>query len=162
MSIDVYTDGSLRREKTGIVCGYGIYFPQDVRTKYNLKNVAGAFTLEPLTNNRAELYAIYRAIKILQKSNLLDLDITIYTDSEYSMKSLTVWIHKWKRNNFKDAKSKPIKNVDLITKIDTLLSNRPNIQIKWVRAHANNYYNEMADRLANKGADIFKLKYIKN
>ena len=67
-----------------------------------------------------ELTAIIETYKILKTEINNENPITICTDSEYSMKSLTVWIHKWKRNNFKDAKSKPIKNVDLITKIDTL------------------------------------------
>ena len=153
--IKIYTDGSLRREKTGDVCGYGVFFPGG-----ELKNIAGAFTIEPITNNRAELYAIYRAIKRVEKYYTFDL-IQIYTDSEYSMKATTLWIRGWKKNNWKNSKRKPVENQDLIKKIDELLQRYPGkIEIKWTRAHVGTRGNEEADRLANKGADIYREKYL--
>ncbi len=154
-TIEVYTDGSLRREKNGDVCGYGVYFPGK-----ELKNIAGAFTIEPITNNRAELYAIYRAIKRVEKQYEFE-KIVIYTDSEYSMKATTVWIHSWKKKNWKNSKRKPVENQDLIKKIDALLQKYPNqIDIVWVRAHVGTHGNEEADRLANKGADIYRDRYL--
>ena len=155
-NIEVFTDGSLRKEKNGDVCGYGIYFPNR-----ELKNVAAPFTIEPLTNNRAELYAIYRAIRKIEKYFVFN-KIIINTDSEYSKNSLTIWIHKWKKNNWINSKKKPVKNKDLIQKIDSLMQKYPNkIIVQWVRAHAGTKGNEEADRLANKGSDIYKKKYLK-
>ena len=154
--IEVYTDGSHRREKTGEVSGYGIYFPNK-----ELSNVSGAFTLEPLTNNRAELYAIYRAIRKIEDEYEFN-SIIIHTDSEYSMNSTTKWIVSWKANNWKTAKKKPVENQDLIKKIDGLLQkHNGKIQIRWVKAHSTNPHNIEADRLANKGSDMFKQKFIK-
>jgi ribonuclease HI len=153
--IIVYTDGSLRREAGGNVCGFGVYFPNK-----EVNNMAGAFTIEPITNNRAELYAIYRAIKHIEKKFTFD-HISIYTDSEYSQKATTVWIHNWKKNNWKNANKKPVENQDLIKKIDVLLRKYPgNIEIIWTRAHVGTKGNEMADRLANMGADIYKEKVL--
>lgn len=154
-TIKVYTDGSFRREKSGDVCGFGIYFPDK-----ELKNIASPFTLEPLTNNRAELYAIYRAIRLVEKNYRFDR-LVIFTDSEYSMKATTLWIHNWKKKNWRNAKGKPVENQDLIKKIDALLQKHPDkIEIKWVRAHVGVKGNEEADRLANKGSDIFRERYL--
>jgi ribonuclease HI len=153
--IEIYTDGSLRRESTGDVCGYGVYFPGR-----ELKNIAGAFTIEPITNNRAELYAIYRAIKRVENNYTFDR-IVIFTDSEYSMNATTLWIKKWKKNNWRNAKRKPVDNQDLIKKIDDLLQLYPNkIEIRWTRAHVGTKGNEEADRLANRGADIYREKVL--
>lgn len=152
-SIDVYTDGSLKRTKNGIKCGYGIYFPNK-----EMKNISSAFTYGELTNNRAELYAIYRAIKKVIKVYSFD-SLNIYTDSEYSQKSLTIWINNWKKNNWLNAKKKPIENQDIIKQIDKYLQlYKGKINILWIRAHtnSNDYHsinNARADDLANKGAE---------
>lgn len=154
-TIKVYTDGSFRKEKIGDVCGFGIYFPGG-----ELKNIASPFTQEPLTNNRAELYAIYRAIRLVEKNFEFDR-LVINTDSEYSLKAVTVWIHNWKKRGWKNVKNKPVENQDLIKKIDALLTSHPNkIEIKWVKAHAGDKGNEKADSLANRGADIFRDRYL--
>jgi len=149
MSIEVYTDGSLRRTKNGVICGYGIYFPND-----EIENVSKKFTLEPITNNRAELFAILQAIKLILKSKIKFNKINIYTDSDYSQKSLNLWINKWKQNNWLNSQKKPVENQDIIKKIDDLRINNPNkIFIHWIKAHTNNndihsLNNKIADELA--------------
>ena len=158
--IDIYTDGSLRRTRDGIICGYGIYFPNR-----ELKNVAAPFNDGKLTNNRAELYAIYRAISRVKKRYTFDT-INIYTDSEYSQKSLTVWIKNWKNNNWQTSNRKPVVNQDIIRKIDRYLEiYKGKINIQWVRAHTggndtHSINNSKADRLANKGSDKYREKYM--
>lgn len=153
--INVYTDGSLRKTKDGIICGYGIYFPEK-----ELQNVAAPFTIGAITNNRAELYAIYQAILRIIKKYTFDL-INIYTDSEYAQKSLTEWINNWKKNNWKNSKKKPVENQDIIKKIDKyLIKYHGKINIQWVRAHTGNndiqsINNDVADQLANKGANLY-------
>lgn len=153
--IVVYTDGSFR--KTGKVngkivgrCGYGIHFPNR-----ELDDIAEPFNIGEKTNNRAELYAIYKTLKIINDEiKLKNTNVKIYTDSEYSMKSLTLWIKNWKKNGWKNAKKKPVKNADIIKKIDKYLTKySKKIKIEWVKAHAGNVFNEAADRLANIGAD---------
>ena len=155
--IEAYTDGSLRRESTGDVCGYGIYFPNK---KLGLNNVKAPFTIEPITNNRAELYAIYRTIKRVRKKYDFD-KLIIYSDSEYSVKSTTEWIVGWKKRNWKNSKRKPVENQDIIKKIDKLLTEHSGkIDIKWVRAHEGLKGNEEADRLANEGADLYRSMFV--
>lgn len=155
-SIDVYTDGSYKKKADGSLygCGYGIYFPGK-----ELKNIAAPFTKGNITNNRAELYAIYRAIVRITKKYTFDL-INIYTDSEYSQKSLTEWIISWKKNDWKNSKKQPVENQDIIKKIDRYLQHYyGKINIQWVRAHANNAGNIQADKLANKGSDRYAELY---
>ena len=144
--ICAYTDGSFRKTKQGIKCGYGIYYPNT-----ELPNVSKKFTIEPITNNRAELYAIYKAIKQITQNVKFDV-INIYTDSEYSQKSLDIWIKKWKQNNWLNSKKQPVENQDIIKKIDKLRENNK-VCIIWIRAHTNNndihsINNAYADKLA--------------
>ena len=152
-TIRVYTDGSLKKTYNGIKCGYGIYFPDG-----ELNNVAAPFTVGEITNNRAELHAIHQAIIRVAKNYSFD-SIYIYTDSEYSKKSLTEWIIKWKKNNWKNSTGKPVENQDIIKKIDKYMEKFQNkIFINWIPAHTGNkdehsINNDMADKLANKGAE---------
>lgn len=158
--INVYTDGSFRKTPNGDICGYGIYFAGRI-----LKNVAAPFKIGPITNNRAELHAIYQAIIRVIKNYTFDI-FNIYTDSQYSQKSLTEWIINWKKNGWKTSKNKPVDNQDLIKKIDKYLQKYKNkINIQWVRAHTGNtdthsINNKKADILANKGADKYGNLYL--
>jgi len=172
-SINIYTDGSLKKTPKGDICGYGIYFPNR-----ELKNVSAPFIHAPITNNRAELHAILQAIIRVVKNYKFDL-INIYTDSEYSQKSLTEWIINWKKNNWKNSKNKPVENQDIIKKIDKyLVKYSGKINIQWVRAHTlpkgsdsrrykttgkddeHSINNHEADRLANRGADLYGELYL--
>jgi ribonuclease HI len=153
MSIIVFTDGSFVKSKNNIKCGYGIHFPNA-----EFEDESKLFDKPPLTNQRAELYAIHEAIRIIStKDNKLNIDI--YTDSEYSIKSLTEWIKNWKKNSWVASTGKPVLNKDIIEEIDKLILNH-NGKIKFhhVRAHTNNtdyesIHNDITDRLA-KNAKI--------
>jgi len=144
--IKIFTDGAyLGNIKKA---GYGVYFPNK-----EYKNYSRPFLHEPITNQRAELYAIYKALLITKDTTK---QIIIYTDSEYSIKSLTIWIKKWIVNNWKTANNKQVLNVDLIMKIYNLMENR-NIIFKHVRSHTNkkdweSLCNEEVDKLAKQGA----------
>jgi ribonuclease HI len=154
--IVAYTDGSFR--KTGMKngkligkCGYGVHFPNG---EYN--DISSPFDIGNKTNNRAELYAIYKALKTVEDDKGIDnVKVHIFTDSEYSMKSLTVWIHGWKKKGWKNSKRKTPENTDIIKMIDDefMLKYADNIKIEWVKAHSTNEYNNKADELANAGAD---------
>jgi ribonuclease HI len=151
-TIVVFTDGSYKKTKNGILCGYGIYFPNE-----EIKNISKKFTKKPLTNQRAELYAIYKAIKKIIE-NIGFKKIEIYTDSEYSIKSLTEWIINWKKNNWKTSNNKEVLNQDIIKKIDKKIQKYKNkIFFFHVKAHTNkkdyqSICNDMADQLAKQGA----------
>jgi len=152
--IKVFTDGSCIKKKSGILCGYGVHYPNK---EYN--DFGRPFTHVPLTNQRAELYAIYKGIQRIHKRDKY-VNIIIYSDSEYSIKSLTIWIKQWKLNGWKTAGKKPVLNQDLIIELDSLLS-KHNGKIKFVhvKAHTNgkdyeSIHNDIADGLAKTGANL--------
>jgi ribonuclease HI len=151
-NIVMFTDGScIIKKHAKNLCGYGVYFPNK-----ELKNISKPFDFGEPTNQRAELYAIYKGIKkVTHNINFDKLDI--YTDSEYSIKSLTEWIHKWKDNKWKNAAGKDVMNQDIIKKIDKYLQKyKGNIFFHHVYSHTgkqdfNSLCNKKADELARSG-----------
>lgn len=101
---------------------------------------------EQTTNNRMELMATIEALSNTSASDGLQ----IWTDSSYVKNGITQWIHNWKKNGWKTASKKPVKNADLWEKLDTLNANR-NVDWQWIKGHAGHVGNEKADDLANKG-----------
>jgi len=95
------------------------------------------------TNNRMELTAAIMALETLKRPCVVDL----HTDSEYLRQGITGWIKNWKRNGWKTADRKPVKNVDLWQRLDAALSQHQ-IRWHWVRGHAGHDLNERADELA--------------
>ena len=83
------------------------------------------------------------ALKKIKKKS----EITIFTDSKYVKDGITDWIKKWKQNNWKSSNRKPVKNKDLWIKLDNSCQ-KHKITWKWVKAHAGNKYNDLADKLA--------------
>ena len=94
------------------------------------------------TNNRMELTAVISALKYVKDKNL-----EIYTDSKYAKDGIEKWISNWKKNGWKTANKQDVKNKDLWDELDQLNSEK-NVQWNWVKGHANNQYNNMADELA--------------
>ena len=95
------------------------------------------------TNNRMELMAPIMALKKIKKKS----EIIIFTDSKYVKDGITDWIKKWKLNNWKSSNKKPVKNKDLWIKLDNACL-KHKVTWKWVKAHAGNKYNNLADELA--------------
>ena len=103
------------------------------------------------TNNRMELLAAINALEVLQR----DVAITVTTDSAYVKNGVTNWIHGWKRNGWKTADRKPVKNVDLWQRLDTAQA-RHRVTWKWIKGHAGHAENELADELARAGMAPYK------
>lgn len=103
------------------------------------------------TNNRMELLAAIMALETLERPS----SITIVTDSAYVKNGVTSWIHGWKRNGWKTASKKPVKNVDLWERLDAAQS-RHDVHWKWIKGHAGHDENERADELAREGMAPFK------
>jgi ribonuclease HI len=103
------------------------------------------------TNNRMELMAAIMALDALKRSCEIDL----HTDSQYVRGGVTGWIHGWKRNGWKTADRKPVKNVDLWQRLDEA-TQRHKVTWHWVKGHAGDVMNERADELARKGMAPFK------
>jgi ribonuclease HI len=95
------------------------------------------------TNNRMELTAAIMALEALKRPCTVD----IHTDSEYLRQGVTGWIHNWKRNGWKTADRKPVKNVDLWQRLEAALAHHK-INWHWVRGHSGHDLNERADELA--------------
>jgi ribonuclease HI len=105
---------------------------------------------EPLTtNNRMELMAAIEALNALKKPCRVEL----HTDSNYVRDGITKWIHGWRRNGWRTADKKPVKNAELWQALDEQVQ-RHTVSWRWVRGHAGDPGNERADQLANMGVDV--------
>ncbi len=106
---------------------------------------------ELTTNNRMELMAAIAALEALKRP----VTVALHTDSQYLRQGITGWIHGWKKNGWKTADRKPVKNVELWQRLDAALG-RHKIEWKWVKGHAGDAMNERADALARAGMAPFK------
>lgn len=107
---------------------------------------------ENTTNNRMEIMGFLSPVEALESK----YEIDVHTDSKYLCDGANSWLKNWKRNGWRTADKKPIKNEDLWRRIDEALG-RHLIQIHWVRGHNGDRYNEIADRLAREG--VSKIQY---
>ena len=107
------------------------------------------------TNNRMELTAVIRGLEALTRPCAVD----VTTDSVYVKNGITQWIHNWKRNGWRTAAKKPVKNDDLWRLLDAAAS-RHDVSWHWVKGHAGHPENERADALANLGID--RLQHAEN
>ncbi|MGB0426688.1 MAG: ribonuclease HI [Paracoccaceae bacterium] len=105
------------------------------------------------TNNQMELMAAISALETLDRAST----ITVVTDSSYVKDGVSTWIHGWKRNGWKTAAKKPVKNVELWQRLDAAQA-RHKVTWEWVKGHAGHPENERADALARAGMDPYKPK----
>ena len=97
------------------------------------------------TNNRMELSAAINALKYFEEKE----DLTLITDSKYVKDGIESWIQNWKKNGWKTASKKPVKNKELWVDLDEMIL-KHNVKWEWVKGHAGNVYNEKADFLARR------------
>ena len=136
MKFKIYTDGACSGNPGP--GGWGaVIFDND----NNQTNISGKE--KNTTNNRMEILAAIMALKKIKSNS----QITIYTDSTYVKNGITEWMFNWKKNDWKTASKKPVKNKDLWIKLDKLCQNNK-VSWKWVKGHATNKYNNLADQLA--------------
>ena len=105
------------------------------------------------TNNRMELMAAISALEAIKQPSAVDLN----TDSVYMRDGITKWIHGWKRNGWRTADKKPVKNVDLWQRLEAAVT-RHRVTWRWLKGHAGDAENERADELAREGMAPFKRK----
>ena len=139
-TVNIYTDGACRGNPGiggwGALIEYG-----DVTKEY----FGG---LEETTNNQMELKAAIEGLKALKEPCIVNLT----TDSKYVMQGITSWIQNWKKNNWKNAAKKDVKNKELWIDLDQY-SEKHDVRWHWVKGHSGHRQNEIADQLANKGID---------
>ncbi|NRA41224.1 MAG: ribonuclease HI [Pseudomonadales bacterium] len=101
------------------------------------------------TNNRMELLAVIEGLSALKRQCV----VSITTDSSYVKNGMQQWIHNWKRNGWKNAAKKPVKNADLWQRLDQAVAEHQ-VEWHWVKGHSGHRENEIADALANQGCDL--------
>ncbi len=138
--VKIYTDGScLGNPGRG---GWGAILIYNEHQK----KISGSE--KETTNNRMELKAIIESLKILKKS----AKVVLHTDSKYAMDGITKWIFGWKKNGWRTANRKLVKNSDLWQELDLEVV-KHQIEWVWVKGHAGNHFNEIVDELARKAAE---------
>lgn len=141
--ITVYADGACRGNPG--IGGWGAFIKCNDREQEMFGGEKNT------TNNRMELMAVISAIGSLEVPSVAQ----VFTDSQYVQKGISQWIHNWKRNGWKTADKKAVKNADLWLQLDDLVG-KHTITWQWVKGHNGDPGNEHADRLANKGIDELK------
>lgn len=144
--IIVYTDGASSKNGTEhAVAGFGVFWGDG-----DDRNVSEPLEGERQTNQRAELMAI---IKALEQSQNMKESLEIRTDSQYSIKAVTIWYHSWVKNGWRTGNGQSVQNEDLIKRVLQLKKSRAGeTYFSYVPGHKGVYGNEMADKLAVKGA----------
>ena len=137
--IKIYTDGSCL-ENPGKGGWAAIIINNGEKTK-----IKGS--KENTTNNQMELLAPIMALKKIPRGS----KVLIFTDSKYVKSGITEWIHNWKKNGWKTASKKDVKNKDLWIKLDGLSSSF-DIEWNWVKAHSTDKLNNEVDLLARTSA----------
>jgi len=136
--VEIYTDGACRGNPGP--GGWGVV----LRLNDREKELYGGESAT--TNNRMELTAVIRGLEALKRPSR----VRVYTDSQYVQKGISEWIHGWKRNGWRTADKKEVKNKELWLELDELRK-RHDIEWHWVKGHAGHPENERADALANRG-----------
>ncbi len=141
--VEIYTDGACKGNP-----GPGGWGALLIAGKHRKEMFGG----EPnTTNNRMELLAVIRALEALNKP----CQVVLHTDSQYVQKGISEWIHGWKARGWKTAAKEPVKNADLWQELDAV-SQKHDIDWRWVKGHAGHDGNEAADQLANRGVESLR------
>ena len=142
----IYTDGACSHNGAKFAkAGIGVHFSPN--NKIKLEDISSRLHVDKPTNNKAELTAIKEALELCEKKNIKE-KIIVFTDSDYSIKAITLWYPNWIKSG--DIEKK--KNVDILQKIEPLY-NKMNIKFQHIRAHTglqdeHSIGNANADRLA--------------
>ncbi len=144
----IYTDGACSGNPGP--GGWGaLMIARDGDTELKRRELSGGAA--ETTNNRMELTAAIEALQALERPS----KVTLVTDSSYVKDGLTKWIFGWKKNGWKTAAKKPVKNEELWRALDAANA-RHDVTWEWVKGHAGHPENERADELARGGMAPYK------
>lgn len=143
--VEIFTDGACRGNPGP--GGWGAL----LRYESHLRELCGAE--DHTTNNRMELTAPIKALESLKRR----CHVEVTTDSTYVRNGITQWIHQWKRNGWRTANKKPVKNADLWQELDQLVQQH-DIEWHWIKGHSGHPENDTADELANRAIDEMLMK----
>lgn len=133
--VDIYTDGACSGNPGP--GGWGAY----LKKGESFRKIAGS--VPNTTNNQMEMLAVIKALSILKAPCIVNL----YTDSSYIHQGITKWIYNWQKNNWLKSDKTPVKNADLWQMI-LKVSSIHKVKWHWIKGHANNEGNIIADSLA--------------
>ena len=139
----IYTDGACRGNPGPGGWGALIKFENAQKEIFGGQN--------NVTNNQLELSAAIEGLSTLKEP----CKVKLFTDSKYVMDGITQWIQNWKKNNWKTASKKPVKNEELWKRL-ALLCEQHEVNWKWVKGHAGDMGNERVDKLARSAMEPFK------
>ena len=147
-TIIIYTDGACKNNGSKskyVSAGIGVHFSQD--NYIQMEDISKKLDIDSPTNNKAELIAIKEALELCNK-NKINEKIIVFTDSDYSIKAITLWYPNWVKSGDTEKK----KNIDILRKIEPLY-HKMNIKFQHIRAHTglqdeHSIGNANADRLA--------------
>lgn len=142
-TIEIYTDGACSGNPGP--GGWGAI----LRCQGKEKELSGGNP--STTNNQMELQAAIEALRALKEPCHVDL----YTDSQYLRQGITQWIFNWKKNGWKTADRKPVKNQELWVTLDGLVQTH-SINWHWLKGHAGHPENERCDELARNEIDLLR------
>ena len=145
--IELFSDGACKGNPG--LGGWGVL----IKNSKTLNELKGS--QQQTTNNRMELIAVIEGLKSIKKHS----HIQITTDSMYVKNGINEWINNWKKNGWRTAAKKPVKNKDLWRELDELVQNY-SIKWLWVKGHSGHPGNERADQLANEAIEEFQDKII--
>ncbi len=137
--IELHTDGSALGNPGRGGWGFILIFGK------HEKEGSGSF--KHATNNQMELTAVIKGLESIKEP----CDVQLYSDSKYVLDGLEKWMINWKKNNWKTAAKKPVKNKELWMELDAL-RDKHKITFNWVKGHNGDEYNERVDVLANTAA----------
>jgi len=138
--IEIFTDGACRGNPGP--GGWGAL----IRQQGKIKELCGAE--RNTTNNQMELMAVIKGLAAFKRPSA----IKITTDSKYVKNGITQWIFNWKKNGWKTANKKPVKNIELWKMLDRGVHYHQ-VKWHWVKGHSGHLENERADALANRAID---------
>ncbi len=138
MEVSIYTDGACKGNPGP--GGWGALLISGANERELFGGEANT------TNNRMELTAVIESLRALTKP----CTVAIYTDSTYVMQGITTWMANWKRNGWRTADKKPVKNAELWQALEAACAPHK-MSWNWVKGHSTNVGNNRADALANKG-----------
>ena len=144
-AVDLYTDGACSGNPGP--GGWGVL----MLYKGNEKELCGGE--HATTNNRMELMAAIQGLESLKRG----VKVRVHTDSTYVKDGITKWIHGWKKNGWKNAQKKPVKNAELWQRLETAIE-RHEVSWHWVKGHSDHPENDRADALARQGMAPYLLR----
>lgn len=147
--VEMWCDGSCLKPGEHGAWAYLIRFPEG-------EELRGVEAVEATTNNRMEMAAVLYGLGRLMELGHNLTPITVYCDSQYVINGLKEWLPNWKRNNWRTANNKPVKNQSIWEKLDELAGAFADLRFVWVRGHDGNEGNEIVDKMCHRQAKLLR------